>query len=369
MVLLAIAMLAIIAVIGLALDGGMAYSQTRQIQNSADSASIAGTSQLFRELFDTNHAADAGGTILQTVKNTASSNQGTVTNLECSIVGEPTSQGGTPPFLATCPTASALPEKGLLPVGAAGVQVTSRNSTRTSFMNSVGISSFRNVGYATALIETVIKLPTGASPLMACAVGSTDPNAAGSGITAGTTLGTYGGASQVEGPAILIGNPEAVNPLAVNQWYDLREPAGSGGVPRCGLSSGAGGMDWKGLVDQTGSYPMPGVWDGQNGDHGSNINQDIIAGGFGCTSIDSANGCLIAIPLCYADLSTPPAGYSFPLVCVTYGLFKLYAGPGSSRNVGQFLGGLGNTPTLTSGGSGGTTLPPPGGLAVIKLVR
>jgi Flp pilus assembly protein TadG len=190
LVLTALLMVSLMALSGLAVDGGNAYIHARQVQNAADAASLAATRKLFAELYSTADANDAAGTILATAETVATDNSATVAASDCEIVGEPTVTGGTPPELAACPTVGST-DVANLPAGAAGVLVTARSTSPTTFMQAVGIKLFANAALASALIETAT-VPVGAEPLMMCAVASSDPNSQGDGVTQGTDLGSYG---------------------------------------------------------------------------------------------------------------------------------------------------------------------------------
>ena len=52
LIFLAISLVGLIALAGLVLDGGRAYGERRQMQNAADSASMAATRQLDRYMTD-----------------------------------------------------------------------------------------------------------------------------------------------------------------------------------------------------------------------------------------------------------------------------------------------------------------------------
>jgi hypothetical protein len=135
------------------------------------------------------------------------------------------------------------------------------------------------------------------------------------------------------------------------------------------VKSGQNGKDWKGDVNQSGTYSMPGEWDGTNGDHGSTITSSLMVAGDAiqpCTDLNGANGCILVVPLCYADPSNS-SGYEFPLYCVAYGLFDVYSGPGQSRDVGMLVNE--SAPLLLTGGSGTASLPTSGGVAVINLAQ
>ena len=55
-VLLAVAMIGLLAIVGLALDGGMLYWNQRRAQNGADAAAIAGTTALISQVLDESYA-------------------------------------------------------------------------------------------------------------------------------------------------------------------------------------------------------------------------------------------------------------------------------------------------------------------------
>lgn len=55
-ILLAVAMIGLVAIVGLAIDGGMLYWNQRRAQNGADAAAIAGTTALVNQILDENFA-------------------------------------------------------------------------------------------------------------------------------------------------------------------------------------------------------------------------------------------------------------------------------------------------------------------------
>jgi Flp pilus assembly protein TadG len=339
-VMLALCMVALIAIAGLAIDGGAAYSQRGQQQNSADSAALAGTSQVYQELYkgDTSPA----GTILSVVQTEASNNGGAVDATECRIIDVSEND------LGACPSPGGSQESTVLPPGALGVSVTSRHSSNTTFMQAVGIDTYANSAVAAARVEAVTALPGGASPFMICAVGTSDPRNGGDG----------------QDPPILLQGTDTINPAAVNHVYNIH----GGGVANCGMPNESPDNSWNGLTEGS-NYPIPGWWAGKNGDQGAKVNKEVFAGG--CSG-SSFTRCLMLVPLCYNVTSPPPPSLlaldpngnpDGELYCVGYGLFRITEGQDSAQLVSRFARGI-----VVSGGQGGGA-PIPDAAVAIKLVQ
>jgi hypothetical protein len=76
-ILLAVSMIALVAIVGLAIDGGMLYWNQRRAQNGADAAAIAGTTALVTQLIDKNYAclASSEQPILSLIREYADKNE------------------------------------------------------------------------------------------------------------------------------------------------------------------------------------------------------------------------------------------------------------------------------------------------------
>lgn len=169
LVLAAAAMVGLLALVGLIVDGGNAYAQQRITQNGVDASSEAGAVVLMQKLVGVPGRDDAAvNTAVQTV---AGSNQLATPVLACytDLTGTPLDAsgaavtdcttaaqvgGGTIPSCAACPGKSA-----------AGVRVYGSRSFGTFVARVVGISSFNASATATAIAGYVNALPGAVIPV------------------------------------------------------------------------------------------------------------------------------------------------------------------------------------------------------------
>ncbi|MEO6318646.1 MAG: pilus assembly protein TadG-related protein [Acidimicrobiales bacterium] len=317
-VIMAISLVSLCAIGGLAIDGGAAYSNRRQTQNASDSASLAGTIVL--DGIRTGDEDDESA-ILAAVTAKLGDNDADVANFTCQIV--PYDASGTgygSPY--PCPTSDLAP--GTFDIAdAAGVQVNANKTHETSLMRVVGIESVTSRAEATATIQSARGLERSAAPFMLCGAGVADdgfliplltaiggnyginPNALYrnpyTGVQSGTDLGR---------PADLPGGP----------WYLIHDDNGGGadngngtGVPGCGM----GGAGFKGLVNTNLSYTIPGFWDTKTGQV-EGPTESVLRGSDGC--IGSLDACYIVVPIgAYGEGN----GTNGELFNVRFGMFFL----------------------------------------------
>jgi Flp pilus assembly protein TadG len=309
-VLAALALVALLGLTGIVIDGGRAYSDHRQAQNAADAAALAGAGALNNSMLDsTKTAADIWNAVLSKTQGNATSNTPT-----CYYVDS----AGT--ILNPGTLCSAYVGR-TVPANATGVEVHASDTQKSAFVQVLGISTFSAGGTAQAQVKAV---NIGASPIMLCAVGSGDPRSAGSGIT--------------EGPPIFLPGTDTVNPAALYQEilnapiYNLK---GVEVKKRCGTVG-----DFKGRVegDAATSYSVPGGWTWDTGN---------AAGPFRTKLAGDCNGetigCKVLIPLCYqkAGLGT------YQMWCPAMGIFVITSFD-SNSDFGGFLG----TAAVVEGGPG-----------------
>ena len=315
LMLIAMSMTAMLATTGLIVDGGNAFSQRRQMQNSADSAALAGA-RAFDRL-----ATNGESAIWTAVVASATSNGANASMVTCRLVTDLLVDLGPCPTGATG-TATALR------TAASGVKVTVGSTHNTSFIRAVGVDDFVARAGATAQVQG---LRAGNSPFALCAVGDTDPRSLGDGQTI---------------PVILPDN--SMNPFAVGVQYELQDPTTIG----CGQ-----GTQFKGLTENLNSdYPVPGPWNLANGDHGINVSTAVVAGNTACRG-SLTTGCVILVPLCHA--ADPPV--EDVMYCQRFGAFRIVDVYSSSRISGVLVDNVEAT-----GGQGGGHAGP-GEARVIKL--
>ena len=211
---LSIAMLLIIA--ALVLDGGSAYVQRRQGQNSADAAAMAGTRALDRYRFPPTGTTADVTTILSQVTAVATAN-GSTTVVSCRLINY--DQVGTVNDLGACTSATAANQ-------AEGVRV-SLSQTRTTYFGGItGKSTTTATTSAAASIQEVSSI---GAPFLICgnsskggynllnADGTLNPtNAANTGefTIHGAQVPDCGAGSQFKG---LMDNQD----IELNVWSDI----------------------------------------------------------------------------------------------------------------------------------------------------
>jgi Flp pilus assembly protein TadG len=321
LVVTALSLVALLGFAGLVIDGGRAYSDHRQVQNSADAAALAGASRLNTII----HTAGADASVIRTeVQNSITAN-GTNGAFSCDLVDV---NGNV---LSTCPSSTAA-----LPVGAAGVKVQATDDQATSFMKVVGINSFSAAADATAQVQ---ELRGGTSPFMICGLGAAqggqDPPLLVQIVNATT------------GQPEWVVNSSAVHPTNTTE-YMLHDNNGPG-------SCGGGSNGFKGLVNP-GNYGLPGYWDNDTGTRAGPVRQ-YLASNNACRD-DLAVGCEIAVPICNGG--NGETGTNLQLWCVAMGAFRITRSTNTEHH-GYFIGGA----VVTSGQGGG--IPAAGEARVIKL--
>jgi Flp pilus assembly protein TadG len=132
------ALVALLALVSLGIDGGHAYAVRRQMQNAADASSLAGARLLC--------SSQADADILAEILTYAAYNHVTSNNVIVYYTDSDGKHVGT-----------ALPKSGTAPAGAVGIEVTARTSTASFFGGVVGFKSFRP--QATAAARSTCLLP------------------------------------------------------------------------------------------------------------------------------------------------------------------------------------------------------------------
>lgn len=298
LVILAISSLALISIAGLALDGGRAYGERREMQNAADTGAMAGTRQLDQYL--TGKTADAR-TIETVAKDTAVKNGADAAALTCRVVSFDRTD------LGLCPTTAVMPAG--MKASAAGVVLTTAATKNTIFMKAVGAGSFTAKANATAQIGR----PGGSftSPFMICASAlalDIDKNPA-------TTADDF----RILRPDAAAYSGFSINPQALGHNYDIY-----GNDIKDGLDCG-GGSSFRGrvCVDKnkcdTDTYVVPGYWDPDTG-NATGPTMRLVNSGNLCTE-DLTLGCMIVIPLC--PKTNGNTGPAVKLFCTDFGLFEL----------------------------------------------
>jgi len=134
--LLAFVMVAMIALVGLAMDGGNMFLQRRQVQNAVDAAAVAGTQELARAI------CDAGATdlsIAREINSYAESNGVDDTN---NNAGDEINDNVSAVYVDADSQELGAVGAGTIPVGTTGIKVSISAEKDTYFMRVVGVNNF-----------------------------------------------------------------------------------------------------------------------------------------------------------------------------------------------------------------------------------
>jgi len=322
LVVMALSITAIVMIAALAIDGGRAYANRRQMQNAADVAAVTGTRYLAENKFRPSPPATVAQ-LVQTVKDQSGFNKSdqTADQLDCWLVSSGTTPArlplGGPIDICDHPNTAW---NVVVSTSTAGVEVrTARN--QESFLASVAnIDTFNARAAATATMQPLTG--TGSAPFIVCGA----PEPIGYGI--------------VDGGTIL--------PGAIGQMYPLQ--AGQSGTGNGGGGNGNGNNNGKdpalrncsagAAFDGTGptpddpyKIPMLNAWlSGGNGNGFSNDTLNQLVGGDNCSSASNngANGCRVVLPI--ASTGEGNGRKDVKLWIVAFGVFQVYGN------------GTGNTP-------------------------
>lgn len=159
MILLVFMIIALVAIIGLAIDGGRLHSDRRQAQNAADSAALAGAQKLLQFRVDACETGSmdltalddaVGGAVRDYARQNGVKNDGTTGEVRAWYVD---------------PNANNVCRAGVHALTHAalnnitGVRVSLNVTETTTFMRVVGQNEMTTVGNATAMVGPVVNLP------------------------------------------------------------------------------------------------------------------------------------------------------------------------------------------------------------------
>jgi len=157
-VLVALALVALIAMLGLAIDGGTVYLERRRMQNAADGAALAGARRLSQAICTPNpNPTVTDAEIYNVVRDFVIRNGGTNAQFEAHYVGFAGNRvvEYNPPVLVG---------GGVVPVGASGIVVTTTITQPTYFLGLVGASTGRASASATAVTGPPLLVGGGLRP-------------------------------------------------------------------------------------------------------------------------------------------------------------------------------------------------------------
>lgn len=362
LIFMAISVTGLMAVSGLIIDGGRAYAERRQMQNAADAGAMAGTRQLdkAREAFlaDPPQAFDES-TIYDAALAAALDNGADAGDeFQCIIVdvnGDPNTGSAD---------SSACPQTDVseLPGGteeAAGVAVVVHNTVETFLIRVVGAESFRARADATAQVQGLREVSAAATPFMICGNGrpasSTDSPGAPDLVIAD------GDQWKINPDAVwdAAGTPPGGEPsLSGGPWYIVHGPNNTD-VPGCGSTS----QGWKGWVDGSGDFSIPGWWGSQPGNR-SGPAKTILRDPDSCAN-GELDDCILVVPVCVDGQGN---GQNVELYCVKFGAFKVADTASGNSGNRHHIALLGDAIEILGEGGGGGP-PQVDELRVIKLTK
>lgn len=363
LVLLAVGMVVFLGVAAVAIDLGVAYASSRQMQNAADAAAMAGTQELECLKFSPPsntlgcqvYPATAAA-VASVVSSTATANGADASQLTCSVISGYI-PGTTPDYQVIGPCSDPaswtpyLNSDDAAGQQADGVYVETGTTEHAIFGGSTGVHNLTQQRQAAASVQS---LAGAESPLLACAFNQTV-----GGVSGGTPLPDLL-VTSASSPTGYAENPAAIyNPATQSPQYDLHDTH----VDTCNLSSAG----WKGVADGSQTWPTLPAWlpSLKTGDTAGPIQAEI-ANAPACTSsnkgtISGSGDCVLVLPIC--TNSNGGSGTNGDLYCVGYGAFELLSGTSNSQEFG-FLGAAN-----ASGGVTGQGNPDPNGVNVVTLIQ
>lgn len=160
LVITALGMVVILAMVGLVIDGGFAWSRQRDTQNGADAIAKAGTIVIQHYLADIDTPPPTDWNVGCQVEATAAANGASVTSAEYTdYEGQPLP---TPVMVGSC---GATDPGTPIPVGAQGVKVTASQTFDTTIMQIIGFEQLTANADATAVVGTPQAVTGGALPI------------------------------------------------------------------------------------------------------------------------------------------------------------------------------------------------------------
>jgi hypothetical protein len=177
MIIIAVVMVGLIAVMGLAIDGGNLFVQRRNVQNAADSAALAGT-RLLAMAINTCNADPVGAdlVIAREVNKYAEQNGVNDTN---GVASDEVNDNVSAWYVDKDSTVLGQVGGGTIPTGSTGILANLQNDHQTYFLQVVGMGDAGVTGSAQAMTGPVTQLRGGG--LIPIAVHVSVPDALDSG--------------------------------------------------------------------------------------------------------------------------------------------------------------------------------------------
>lgn len=291
-VVVALLLAGLLMIVGLAVDGGRAYTSRRQAQNAADSAALAGTEALFSYQYTRSQNNAANGTIVNAAVVKKLDENGVTTGQTCFYVTATGASTGT--------ACTATP-----PDVAAGVVVGGTIVDRTAFAQVGGFGSVTASAQSTATLQPLAGTST---PFIIC------------------------GESNGDWPIL---NPPVGNALpTINVPNALAagvKPVQAAKVGTCGA-----GSSFKGKAAPSDDTVVVGEYaEGDNGNGNDPDIRDQVAGLVPCPVDGPYTGCDMLVPI--ADDGYGNGNGKIFLHIAAWGVFHITGdGHGNPKYYGQF---------------------------------
>jgi hypothetical protein len=276
----ALSLVALLAVVGVVLDGGNIYLQRRTAQNAADAAAIAGTRALL------NAAVTPDTTISAEICNYATSNAfGVVPTPTAYFVGL---DGVTNQGSISLPTNCSGSVSNVIPSGVvAGVHVDVSIPFNTYVAGFIGVSNVTAQAGATGQVGAGTGVAAADAPVAGCGVMMDTGTSSTPNIFVGGTPPTIDYASWMG---------TSFNLQSSQLWkYSTHPPC-----PRFNQGNG----DWKGTLGGSGTISLPSNQPTSNGNSAAPVNTACTNAGQGDPTLGGV--CYLAIPI--TDGNNPQSG-------------------------------------------------------------
>jgi len=162
LIIIAVALVGLLALAGLAIDGGNLFMKRRRAQNAADAGALAGT-RLISLAMMTCDAIDTAGLdakIARVVNEYAEENGISDTN---AVLGDEVNDNIVAYYVNSSETRLATVGEGTVPMSTSGVEVELQDQHRTYFLVVVGIRNIPSRAQAMAMAGVVRELPAGSN--------------------------------------------------------------------------------------------------------------------------------------------------------------------------------------------------------------
>lgn len=288
----AIALLAIVPMLGVVLDGGTLFLERRTAQDAADAAALAGTRVLAKATSST--ALTGFSDEISTYVNLHDLRRDAVVECAYFVASDGVTPAGnianpsggcssTPTGATTAAVACTSPSSASIPCSATGVHVDTRiGPFNTYLLGMVGTSTSTVMAHASSQVGLVTATDGGNAPFIVCGVGTAVNSGSGGGTANILVMSGGSPTSQIDS-------------AQVGKTFDIWGPSG---ITNCGA-----GSSFKGLANtasNTGTKTMPTTMTGLNGTRAGPTNSTMY-GPNGCSAGDDGSSnwnCVVLLPVC-----------------------------------------------------------------------